>query len=62
MSMQEGKLGVVWAPTQDGGFFALKTEIYLPEMPEDMRRQGLFEKVPAIIGINAQDGAQLASL
>lgn len=54
-------MGVVWAPTQDGGFFALKTEIYLPEMPEDLRRQGLFEKVPAIVGINAQDGAKLAS-
>jgi len=53
---------VVWAPTQDGGFYALKTEIYLPEMPHDMRQQGNFEHVPAIIGINAQDGAEVASM
>jgi len=55
-------LGVVWAPTQDGGFYALKTELYLPEMPHDMRQQGNFERVPAIIGINAQDGAEVASM
>jgi len=55
-------LSVVWAPTQDGGFYALKTELYLPEMPHDMRQQGNFERVPAIIGINAQDGAEVASM
>jgi len=55
-------LSVVWAPTQDGGFYALKTELYLPEMPHDMRQQGNFERVPAIIGINAQDGADVASM
>lgn len=54
-------LSVVWAPTQDGGFYALKTELYLPEMPHDMRQQGNFEHVPAIIGINAQDGAEVAN-
>ena len=53
---------MVWAPTQDGGFFALKTELYLPEMPSDMRQQGNFEHVPAIVGINAQDGAEVASM
>ena len=61
---QDGRrsnLSVVWAPTQDGGFYALKTELYLPEMPGDMRQQGNFEHVPGIIGINAQDGAEVAS-
>ena len=53
---------MVWAPTQDGGFFALKTELYLPEMPNDMRQQGSFEHVPAIVGISAQDGAEVASM
>lgn len=53
---------MVWAPTQDGGFFALKTELYLPEMPNDMRQQGSFEHVPAIVGISAQDGADVASM
>ena len=56
------ELSVVWAPTQDGGFYALKTELYLPEMPHEMRQQGNFERVPAIIGINAQDGAEVASM
>jgi len=55
-------LSVVWAPTQDGGFYALKTELYIPEMPSDLRQQGLFEHVPAIVGINAQDGAEVASM
>lgn len=55
-------LSVVWGPTQDGGFYALRTELYLPEMPSDMRDQGNFEHVPAIIGINAQDGAEVASM
>lgn len=54
-------LSVVWAPTQDGGFYALKTDILLPEMPADLRRQNLFERVPAIIGINADDGAEIAN-
>ena len=54
-------LSVVWAPTQDGGFDSNKTEIYIPEMPSDMRQQGNFEHVPAIVGINAQDGAEVAS-
>ena len=53
---------MVWAPTQDGGFYALKTELYLPEMPGDMRQQGNFEHVPAIVGISAQDGAEVASM
>lgn len=30
-------------------------------MPEDYRRQNHFAKVPAIIGINAHDGAAIAS-
>jgi hypothetical protein len=54
-------MGIVWAPTQDGGFYALKTDNYLSEMPEDLRRQNQFERVPAIIGINAHDGALIAS-
>ena len=30
-------------------------------MPEDMRRQDLFERVPTIVGINSHDGAKIAS-
>ena len=60
--MQDGALGIVWAPTQDGIFYSLKTEVFLMETPDDLRRQGLFERVPAIIGINSMDGAALASM
>lgn len=61
-AVQDGALGIVWAPTQDGIFYSLKTEVFLTETPDDLRRQGLFERVPAIIGINSMDGAALASI
>lgn len=57
----DGSLGIVWAPTQDGIFYSLPTEGFLSEMPEDYRRQNHFAKVPAIIGINAHDGAAIAN-
>jgi neuroligin len=57
----DGALGIVWAPTQDGIFYSLRTEVFMSETPDDLRRQGLFERVPAIIGINSMDGAALAN-
>ena len=56
---QDGSLGVVWAPTQDGGYRNIYS--FLPETPADMRRQGKFAEVPIIIGLNSQDGAKIAS-
>ncbi len=54
---------MVWGPVQDGGYFygQIKQESFLPETPPDLRRQGLFAKIPIIVGINAQDGAKKAS-
>ena len=58
MCRQDGALGEVWGPTQDGGY--LLEYSFLPEMPVDLRRQQTFAKIPIIIGINQQDGVQKA--
>ena len=60
MLFQDGDLGVVWAPTQDGGYRDVYA--FLPETPTDLRRQDKFEEVPIIIGLNSQDGAKKASM
>ena len=58
-------MGVVWAPTQDGGWFMdnpMYPQVpYLRYQPRDMREQGLYERIPCIIGLNSQDGAERAS-
>jgi hypothetical protein len=58
--IQDGALGVVWGPTQDGGYRNIYA--FLPETPTDLRRQDLFDEVPLIIGLNSQDGAKIASM
>lgn len=62
---QNGPMGVVWAPTQDGGWFMdspLFPQVpYLRYQPRDMRDQGLYERIPCVIGLNSQDGAERAS-
>ena len=35
---QDGVLGAVWAPIQDGLFHQVPTEAFLPETPDDLRR------------------------
>lgn len=52
-------MGVVWAPTQDGGWH--NPYPFLPMTPWDLRAQSNFDMVPMIIGINTQDGARKAS-
>ena len=34
---------------------------YLRYQPRDMRDQGLYERIPCVIGLNSQDGAERAS-
>lgn len=55
----DGTLGIVWGPTQDGGYRGI--DAFMPQTPTDMRRQGKFAEVPMIIGLNAQDGARKAN-
>lgn len=57
----DGVLGAVWAPIQDGLFHQVPTQAFLPETPDDLRREGQFHRVPCIIGINAHDGAEIAN-
>lgn len=59
-----GKLGRVWGPVQDGGYYHsvnLKSDVFLPELPVDLRRQGLYPKIPVIVGIDKQAGAKRAN-
>ena len=51
-------MGVVWAPTQDGGWY--QTWPFLPMTPWDLRQQENFDMVPAIIGLNTHDGSRQA--
>ncbi|KAI0239442.1 Neuroligin-4, X-linked [Lamellibrachia satsuma] len=55
----DGVLGAVWAPVQDSSY---NTKMpFLPETPYELRRAHEFEKVPLIIGLNTEDGAQKAN-
>ena len=58
---QDGIFGPTFVPVQDGLFYSIPTEGFLPEAPDDYRREGIFARVPTIVGINANDGAQIAS-
>ena len=63
--LQDGDLGVVWAPVQDGGWFNFAgitpQSPYLPQTPQDLRYIGEYDTLPMIIGLNTQDGAKFAS-
>ena len=62
---QDGDLGVIWAPTQDGGWY--RNDPTYPQVPflryepNDARMQGRFDHVPCLIGLNTQDGVKKAS-
>ncbi len=59
---QDGPLGWVWGPVQDGGFYSTDPSFvpFLPETPPDLRNQYV-RKVPTIIGLNINDGVKRAS-
>ncbi len=58
---QDGALGVVWGPVQDSVVYSRPKDIFMPQAPGDLRRQGLFDHVPTIIGMETDAAAEKAS-
>ena len=57
--LQDGSLGIVFGPTQDSGWYINMP--FFSQTPYDMRLSDQYDTMPAIIGINAKDGAKIAS-
>ncbi len=57
---QAGAVRVPWAPVQESGDIQ-QSSVFMPESPDYMRRMGLFEHVPSIVGLETDAAAEKAS-